>query len=310
MTAFHTVYSVARRAVRYVGVVVGLGVGGLSAATVNVTDAVSTFSTLEAINGGILSDPTYDQQTGQGADDFVGDGANGYYGFYYKFGQISGVDSLVFRVRLNLLGLQQGTPKFTGNIRIGIDGDGDGSVDLYFGVSTGVGQVPEITFQNPTGTAVDANTSPNTSALGTDYGAIASTASNYYYSEVTDGSAYYTNKVGTPNTDAFLTFAISFSTFKTYLEAQLSGVTITLDSYLRFLAFSSTQGNAVNQDVYGINGIGTVRYDLGGGFTNYYSTSGKVIPEASTVAQAAAFVLSGLGVVLWRRKRAVRSRAA
>lgn len=274
------------------------------AATVSVTDDVSTFSTLEAVSGGgILSDPTYDQQTGQGADDFVGDGTNGYYGFYYKFGQINNVDNLVFRVRLNLLGLNQGTPKFTGNIRFGVDGDGDGSVDLYFGVATGAGQVPEITFQDPTGTAPDANTSPNTSALGSNYGLIATTTSNYSYIEVTDGSTYHTNKVNQPNTDAFLTMAIPFSTFKTNLEAQLSGVTITLSSFLRFLAFSATNSNTVNQDVYGYNGIDTTRYDAGGGFTNFYSTDGKVIPEASTALQGLAFALSGLGVMLRRRKR-------
>jgi hypothetical protein len=286
------------------------------AATVGVTDNVSTFSTLESINSSIMSDPTYDQQTGQGADDFVGDGANGYYGFYYKFGQIDfgtgngSEDAMVFRFRLNDLGLQQGTPKFTGNIRIGVDGDGDGNVDLFFGVSTTQAQAAEIVFQNPTGTAVDANTSPSTSSLGTSYGNTAGTSANFSYTEVTDGSAYYTNKPAQPNTDAFLTFAISFSTFKTYLEAQLApGTVITLDSFLRFLAFSSTQGNAVNQDVYGLGSLSVtanadMRFDEGGGFTNYYSANGKVIPEPATVVQFSAFALSGLGVVCWRRRRA------
>lgn len=291
-----------------VAVIAAMGLGsGADArgATVSVLDDVSTFSTLQAYGGGMLSDPTYDQQTGQGADDFVGDGTNGYYGFYYKYGQIGGTDSLVFRVRLNLLTTQQGVPKFNGNIRIGVDGDGDGNVDLYFGVATGAGQTPEITFQNPTGTAPDANTSPNTSALDNRYGTIAASASNYDYSEVTDGSSYYTNKVNQPNTDAFLTFALPFSSFKTYLESQLSGVTITTSSFLRFVAFSATNYNTVNQDLYGSNGIGTVRYDQGGGFSNYYGVDGKVIPEASTFAQ---FAMLALGVFGWRRKRVMRDR--
>lgn len=286
------------------------GAGAMSAAVVSVTDAVSTFSTLENGSGGILSDATYDQQTGQGADDFVGDGTNGHYGFYYKFGQVGTTDTMVFRVRLNVLGVNQGSPKFTGNIRIGVDGDGDGSVDLYFGISTGSGQTPEITFQNPTGTAPDANTSPNTSALGNEYGTIATTTSNYNYVQATDGSAFGTGNNLTPGPDAFLTWAIPFSTFKAYLESQLTNVTITTESMLRFLAFSSTQGNAVNQDVYGSTGIGTTRYDQGGGFTNYYSSSGKVIPEASTVAQGIAFVLSGLGVAVWKRRRLTRAKTA
>ncbi len=283
-----------------------LGGGQAWASTVAVTDHVSTFGTLEAFNGGVLSDATYDQQTGQGADDFVGDGTNGYYGFYLKGGKIDGVDSLIFRFRLNELTLQQGTPKFSGNIRIGVDGDGDGDVDLYFGISTGQGQTPVIVFQNPTGTATNANTSPSTSSLGTSYGTIATDASNYSYIQANDGSSYATNKPDQPNPDAFLTFAVSFSTFKTYLEAQLAGKTITLDSYLRFVAFSSTQGNAVNQDVYGLGPLSNstnagTRFDQGGGFTNFYNGSGGVIPEASTALQAGAFMMVGLGIATRRR---------
>lgn len=293
----------------------GVGLGGASAAVVSVTDNVSTFSKLEALGGGYLSDATYDQQTGQGADDFVGDSANNHYGFYFKGGQIGGEDSLVFRFRLNELGAQQGTPKFTGNIRLGVDGDGDGNIDLYFGVSTGQAQTPQIVFQNPTGTATNANTSPSTSGLGTSYGTIATTASNYSYTEATDGSAYHTNKPNQPNPDAFLTFAISFNTFKTYLEAQLGGQTITMESFVRFVAFSSTQGNAVNQDVYGLGTLSNtananLRFDQGGGFTNYYSPNGSVIPEASTAAQAAVFLLTGLSVAVRRRPWLTRGRAA
>lgn len=285
------------------------GVAGLSAATVSVTDNVSTFSTLETPWGTTLSDVNWDQQTGQGADDFVGDGTSGYYGFYYKYGQISSVDSMVFRVRLNVV-----ATSFTGNLRIGVDGDGDGDVDLFFGVSTGQGQTPEIVFQDPS--AGKTNVSPSTSGLAKAYGTIATTTSNYSYVQADDGSTFATgNGAGTPNADTFLTFSLPFSTFKSALEARLSGVTITIDSLVRFLAFTSTQGNAVNQDVYGLGALSVtsndnLRFDQGGGFTNYYSSSGAVIPEASTVMQGAAFFLSGLGVVLWRRKLALRRRSA
>jgi hypothetical protein len=223
------------------------------------------------------------------------------------------VDSLVFRFRFNVLDTQQGTPKFTGNVRLGVDGDGDGNVDLFFGISTGQGQTPQIVFQNPD--AGKLNVSPSTSGLGTSYGTIATTTSNFSIVQANDGSTYGTGNSNTANVDSFLTFSLPFSTFKTYLEAQLSGVTITLNSFVRFVAFTSTQGNAVNQDVYGLGPLsvtanGNIRFDQGGGFTNYYSASGKVIPEASTVAQVAAFLLSGLSVVLWRRKRSATSRSA
>ena len=281
----------------------------LSATTVSVTDSVSTFSTLETPWGSTLSDVRWDQQTGQGADDFVGDGTNGYYGFYYKYGQIGAVDSMVFRVRLNAV-----ASAFTGNLRIGVDGNGDGAIDLFFGVSTGQGQTPEIVFQDPV--AGKTNVSASTSGLDKAYGTIATTTSNYSYVQANDGSTFATgNGAGTANADMFLTFSLPFSTFKSALEARLSGVTITIDSLVRFLAFTSTQGNAVNQDVYGLGALSdtanaNLRFDQGGGFTNYYSSSGAVIPEASTVVQGAMFLVSGLGVVLWRRRLALRRRSA
>lgn len=273
-------------------------------AQASVVDDVSTFKTLNSILGTPMGDPIWDQQTGQGADDFVGDGTNGYYGFYTKFGQISGVDSLLFRFRFNVLTLQQGSPKFTGNPRIGVDGDGDGKIDLYFGISTGAGQAVSIDFQNPTGTAFDANTSPNTSALGNNYGTITGTALNYDYRQVTDGSAFLSgaqqNQV-TP--DAFLTFAVPFSNFATNLGAQIGQTVDVRFTYLRFVAFTSTQGNAVNQDVYGTTGILTTRYDQGGGFSDYYSSDGNYIPEPATYLQFGVLLMAGAGAAWWKSRR-------
>lgn len=277
------------------------------------------FSVPNAIGGGAMTEYTYDQQTGQGADDYVGDGTGGYYGFYYAPTQIDfgsgSVNAMVFRFRLNLV-----ASSFTGNIRLGVDGNEDGKVDLYFGISTGAGQVPEIVFQNPTGTAPDANTSPNTSALGTSYGAIATNSTNFSYIQAPDGSQYYTNKPTQPNPDMWLTFALPFSTLASTLGAQ-TGTTIDWsNSYLAFVAFSSTQGNAVNQDVYGIPNLtstvdgtkkgtpwGDVTYSNGGGFTEYFSASGakKPVPEPATVWQLTAFLVAGLMAGRRRLRRAV-----
>lgn len=275
-----------------------------NAQVVAVTDATSTFQTFNAVTGSVMTHPRWDQQTGQGADDFVGDGVGGYYGFYFKYGQINGVDSMLFRFRFNTLTTQQGNPSFTGNPRLGVDGDGDGDVDLYFGLATTQAQQPEIVFQNPDANAT--NLSPNTSGLSTMYGEMAGTASNYSYVGADDGSSYAANKVNTPTPDAMLTFAIPFSTFKTNLESQLTGVTITVDSFLRFVAFTSTQGNAVNQDVYGIGDLSTygdIRYDEGGGFSDYYSSSGQRIPEWSAWFQFGAMLIAAGVFRLWSRRK-------
>ena len=268
-----------------------------------------------AITGGLMTDPTYDQQTGQGADDFVGDGTTGgngggpgpYYGFYKAhatidfLGGAGAENALIFRFRFNAT-----AASWTGNVRLGVDGNNDGRVDLYFGVSSGAGQNPSIDFQNPTGTALNANTSPNTSALGNNYSTIAVNANDFSYFAAPDGSNYYTNKPAAGNADQWLTFAVPFSTFATNLGAR-TGTTINYDTtYLAFVAFTSTQGNAVNQDVYGIGAISTfggTRYDQGGGFTTYESGSGRPIPEPATYLQFAALLSAGVLAHRWRQRK-------
>lgn len=289
---------------------------GSVAAQVTVSQTTLTgFSVPNGVNGSPMTDPTYDQQTGQGADDYVGDGTGGYYGFYYAATQTDfgtgAENAMVFRFRLNAV-----ASSFTGNLRLGVDGNMDGKVDLYFGISTGQGQVPTIVFQNPTGTAPDANTSPNTSALGTVYGSIATNTTNFSYIQAPDGSQYYTNKVAQPNPDMWLTFALPFSTFASVLGTQ-TGTTIDWNfTYLAYVAFSSTQGNAVNQDVYGIPKLtstnpttgaqwGDLAYNQGGGFTEYRSGSGRPVPEPATYLQLGALLAAGLLVHRWRlRNRA------
>lgn len=295
-------------------VVVGAAVSLHAQVTVSQT-TLTGFSVPNSITGSPLADVTYDQQTGQGADDYVGDGTGGYYGFYYAATQLdfgSGAENaMVFRFRLNAV-----ATSFTGNLRLGVDGNMDGKVDLYFGISTGQGQVPTIVFQNPTGTAVDANTSANTSALGTVYGSIATNTTNFSYFQAPDGSQYYTNKVNQPNPDMWLTFALPFSTFASVLGTQ-TGTTIDWNyTYLAYVAFSSTQGNAVNQDVYGIPKItstnsttgaqwGDLAYNQGGGFTEYRSGSGRPVPEPATYLQLGALLGAGLLLQRWRRSRRV-----
>lgn len=96
------------------------------AQTISVRDSVSAFKTFQSVTGSVMTDPRWDQQTGQGADDFVGDGVGGYYGFYYNYGQVNGVDSLIFRFRFNLVeATGQQAPSFTGNARMGVDANGD-----------------------------------------------------------------------------------------------------------------------------------------------------------------------------------------
>lgn len=116
---------------------------------------------------GYLLDPVYDQQTGQGDSDFVssqnGNGtANP--GFFIQYGMIDGVEHIAFRIMLNEY-------KTTGNlvnIRFGFDGNYDGRLDLYMGLSQQNNQVG-LVFQAPGSGLLTENVSPSTSSYGNPF---------------------------------------------------------------------------------------------------------------------------------------------
>jgi len=273
------------------------GAASAPAVTVSVTDLTSTFSVLEGMNGQPLTDLLSDQQTGQKSDDYVTNGASSYYGFLMKFGQIGGVDSLVFRLRLDEIRTKSGNPDFQGYAKIGIDANGDGAVDIYLGVNDSGNSAGSIVYQNPSQTGGTYNTSPSTSSLGSEYGSVAASAGNYSYTGVDDGSALN----GTP--DAMLTFATPFTTLQTNLSNL--GIAITQNSLLRFVAFTATNNNSVNQDVYGNPGDLSLSYSAAG-FTNYYSADGKVIPEPATWLQLAGLLAAPIAAFVVRRRRSRR----
>jgi hypothetical protein len=120
-----------------------------------------------ASSEGYLLDPIYDQQTGQGDSDFVSSSnANGTAnpGFLIQFGTINGVEHIAFRIMLNEY-------KTTGNlvnIRFGFDGNYDGRLDLYMGLSQQNGQTG-LVFQAPGSGLLTENVSPSTSSYGNPF---------------------------------------------------------------------------------------------------------------------------------------------
>lgn len=231
----------------------------LLTAQVTVLSPTSSFNQVVTSSGTPMTDFLNDQQTGQGSDDFSVNG------FYMNFVNVGGVQTQVLRFQMNTF-----DPKgFRGNLRIGIDATGDGAIDLFYGVSTS-GSSAGIYFQNP-GTGL--NVSPSTTTLGTNYGMIALTSTNYSYVQsdvVAD--------------DAMISFSVPFAS----INSALQGVGIQADSstFMRFIAFTATQSNSINQDMYGTSGINSaVRFDAeGGGFTEFQNFNGArpVVPEPST----------------------------
>lgn len=244
----------------------------------SVTDATTSFSQVRTATGITMTDFLADQATGQGADDFVVNG------IYLKYGLANGVYTQYVRgvfTKYNNKG-------FGGNFKVGIDANSDGSLDIVYGaVDTGGNR--GIVFQVPTTGAI----STGATSLGSATSITAFTGTNYNYTTFDFGTSGY----------AMLTFAVPFSNIQNALASQ--GIIIDVNTLLRSIFFTSTNQGAINQDLYGTTGINnTLRFDSGGGFTEYQSFAGStpVVPEPSTYGLIMVSLISGLyGFTKWRK---------
>lgn len=272
-----------------------LGLWATAHGQISVTDTTGWNAWTNKLTGGIITDAPSDQQTGQGQDDFVGNTT--YAAFQQKAGQINGVDSIIFRARMDTYDTQHG---FGGMLTLGLDLDGNGTLDLLVQADD-KSQTKGVWFAQP---GTGANDAPSTTTWGNFAGKITFNSSTYNYQQAGDGSTFN----GTP--DAFVTFAISFADLqngiRTYAKGAFSNYTLTYASLISYIAFTTTQGNAINQDLLGVpkNYSTSTTYANLGALTPQISAWGQV-PEPATYAQLGALLLAG-GFVAWRR----RSRAA
>ena len=293
--------------------------------TISVTDANSAFiPVLKLGSTGLtyLKDPSPDQQTGTGGtggdSDFVGvvdpNNTAAQFGFLMQYGKLAsdptGPDYVMFRFRLDTW-RSGGYNTIT---MIGADADYSGSIDLFFGVQK-IGSSVFIVFQDP-GTGL--NISPNTTSLTNPYGAVAATSTNFSYIDsttganaATDGSSYNSTN------DALLTFAITFSSLQAALNTTGSGrtsaISITDTTPLRWIGFTATQNNSINQDVYGIGKLSsdddtTDAYASNGDtpyavFASVAQDSHGHIPEPATVVQLAVLLMAGAAISFYQFRR-------
>jgi hypothetical protein len=259
-------------------------------------------------SGGYLLDPTADQQTGQFEDDFVSSASTP--GFFMRYGNIPGVgaaneEAIAFRMVMNKAYYDnKGNPVFGGLASIGLDSNNDGTIDIVFTV-VGKNQDKGINYQLP---GTGANVSPSTTTLGSNVLLSTFNSSNFDY-RLADNTIYPGWTQVTTDPDAVITFALSFTNINTALAAA-GKAPITSSTLLRFIAFTSTQGNSINQDVYGSNGIsGAVRFDApGGGFTELTDATGRPIPEPATWLSLTALLGAGYGLKRLRESRAAGRR--
>lgn len=270
--------------------------------------------------GGYMIDPIADQQTGQYDSDFVSSVTAGSVssGFFVQFGTINDVEHIAFRIVLNEF-------KTTGNlvnIRVGFDGNNDGKIDLFMGPSLQNNQLG-LVFQ---GTGTGANVSPSTTTLTTAFyptSAGVGTArpfddQNFSNIELTaeNIATHYPGWVNQRETsnkpaenDSIISFAIPLADINAALAALNAGFTIGPETFLRWVAFTATQNNSINQDVYGLpkisqsSGVGETLYK---DFLPLMNAYGQPVPEPSSYGLLLGAGLGGL--FLCRRPRHVASR--
>lgn len=278
--------------------------GLVSASAVSVTDTTG-WNAWKTTAGVVMTDPAADQQTGQGQDDFVGTLTSGQEGFQQKAGLLD-TDSankyIVFRVRM---GKYDSVHGFGGNLSLGLDLTGTGAINLIMDMQDKSGQT--LSFASP---GTGANTSPSTTSWGNFAGSIAlnSTAGSpitYNYQAATGGTVGSYTATG----NAWVTFAISYANLqaaiRAYAGASFSSFTMSDSTPLSFIAFTSTQGNAINQDLFGTSGnmnSASTFSSLGAG-TMQILPGGGPVPELPAFYQLAGLFGVGLAGWFWKNRR-------
>jgi hypothetical protein len=198
-----------------------------------------------------------DQQTGQTQGDIVGSTNDpGFFTTFNSNGNTSNTDgTLGFRLRLDKAG---NANQFDRVAWIGIDADLNGSLDAFVGVNYS-GSTQEITIRDA---GAGANNSPSTTTISNSAAfTYTPSATNYNYRPVnfsTDGGTT-NDSTGSGDPDYYLSFLINFADLVSFLGTQqkpdLSFFSINDSTSLRYVLATSTNVNALNQDLGGINGM-------------------------------------------------------
>ena len=261
-----------------------LGLAAQPAEAVPIDPSSSTVGWTPIAYPTLLPDVFNDQQTGIPEADIVGDTSNP--AFYFRFddaGTPSSTDGAIgFRVRIGADKNPAGFEHFMG---VGIDANADGALDLFLAVeNSGNPDRVGIFDAGP-----DANTSPSTTSIeSSPLVSYALSVSNYDFGEVDaiiDPTATTFDIDADGDTDHFLTWVIPFADLVTALTGQgINGFDDTAG--MRFVLGSSTQPNALNQDLGGPDGetSSTSTWSTLGALSSTATAIGgfSPIPEPST----------------------------
>jgi hypothetical protein len=246
-------------------------------------------------DGSIMTDPRADQQTGQAHSDFVGD--TQVYGFLQKWGELNGVESLLFRARMDAFRTQS----FNNSISLGFDLNNDGALNLFMRMDVTNQGAATLSFATP---GNNLNTSPSTTSWGNWQGTInlvtSGPTATYNYQSIPE-------VFGTNGNDAYITWAISFQNLSNAIRTYAPGFgnfdDITPDTRLSFIAFTHNQQNALNQDLYGVTGgtTSTLTWAQLGASTAFVTPDG-IIPEPAGFVQVSVLLSVSMWAVYGRRR--------
>lgn len=286
--------------------------------TVTIAFVASMQCDVQQCSGAVVSDPTdqwtpiqyaspaqsdfqNDQQTGnsRSPSDIVGDASNPAFFMQFDDGGTPGTltdGNLLFRVRLGAAAGNR-TPSFNRNLFVGLDGDGDGSLDLYLGVHH-QGAAEELGIYGP---GADLNVSSNTTSLTGPLLTFAETPANYRYTAVDTAD---TDIDADGELDYFLSFAMPFQSI---VDTMLSESSLAIDqnTTLGLVMATATQDNSLNQDINGLPksfSTSASWASLGAISNPIAPISGSIsaVPEPSVVAFLGLFSLAFVSI---RRRR-------
>jgi hypothetical protein len=192
------------------------------------------------------------------------------------------------------VGADKPPPGFEHFMGVGLDANLDGALDLFLAVDNSGNPDSIGIFDAGTGLNVSPSTTSITSMPLTSY---VPDAANYDFSAVTatnDPSATSFDLDLDGNTDFFVSFVLPFGDIVTALAAQgIPGV--NENTAMRYVVGSSTQPNALNQDLGGPDGGTTSALTweaLGAISVTMTPTGVTVIPEPSSLPLVAAGLLA------------------
>jgi hypothetical protein len=271
--------------------------------------------------GNAITDVANDQQTGQKTDDFVGNSTT--YAFQQKAGTIGGTNYILFRARM---GDFQGVNQVGGNgmnlgVGFNLDNSVNGSIDLVMMMSKTNQTNAILQFGTP-GTGANDGPSTTTWTFATQtpvtltlYNPTSQnpTTANFYVQSATAVDGVKLNTGNTNVQDSWVTFGVTFATLqnaaRTYSNnsASFSNFTVTYSTPLTMIGFTSTQANALNQDLAGVTGgIGnsasTSSFATLGATTIATTVDPAPVPEPSTFLMVPALLAPAV-MVLRRRRR-------